>query len=1126
MKKIKLLLAAMAAMVGLSVNAQGWTAQAPADGDFYLYNVGTGTFLSCGEDWGTHAVVGNGALNFTLANNGSGAYTLYTTSTFSYGTPNTAQLQSSGYVDQSVTATTWTFNAVDGQVNTYTLLNATGDYLYAPSNGTIKISLNSTPPTDGYGYWKLINKENLFPETASAENPANVTCIIGDANFESSADAMKNFWAMDASNQNLCGGASPNKVAESWTSAFALSQTITVPNGYYRLRAQGFVREYTETGADYPVVYLNEATRPFIKMKTEVAELSKVSSYFKNGDDGEYYWTDWTNTVKVSGKSITVGARGTRTDTWCVFDNFQLQYLGPLDLSEYVSALSTAVSTAEATEGTIPTAAYNAIAAVVTEYNKSYDNEEDYTEAIMAINTAVSTYASSDIVVAYSRYTSIRSAVKAINSGIDVSDADVLANDGTDANLDDAVASVRGALVTYLAGANIADSQIDLTDAMVDNAAPYTNADYWNVSQTPSFDPSHSVGEFWNKSGASINQIVENLPTGYYRLTAIALGRPNHNGTLNANEFSVNLVGHFTQPNGNTTQGGAWFDEGNGVNELLFNLTTSTDVTIGITADNANGDHWTLWRSFNLEYLGTNPVSFYASRHSDTRNAAIATRDDAAYVNVTGLERTSLQEAIDASPTTVAEYEDAIEALNTTSAAFVAAAPSYDKYVAYRAETVSLWGSYFNVSAPTTAAEALVAVQNLNIAQYNKVASDYTFSATGLIGDFGSWTGTATVAGEPAEPNYLSNEHWSGTTHAYYEQASNGWSNAAGWTVQYQKTCTLPAGSYVIKVAARSSQGTTSSITCSATGVSIPLPNEGGTPNRGINTSGVASWSDSDTFANGNITQPGNEPTVGGKGTGWQWRFLPFTLDAQGEVTMTFYAEATSQHQWMSIADGELLSTTKLAQDVAYDEGDDNIITSTIIADVTIDRSIKEGYNTVCLPFTLTANQVTDAFGSGTEVYVFSEDSADPMDATINFWKNDGSISANRPVLVKATADSDSQTFNGVQVVAAAEAKVEGTNFDFVGTYAPMTVAENDYFIGGGKLWKSAGSTSMKAFRAYIHDKSGASSVKLFIDDVETSIDAINGVEAENGIIYNIAGQRLNKVQKGINIVNGKKVLK
>ena len=46
----------------------------------------------------------------------------------------------------------------------------------------------------------------------------------------------------------------------------------------------------------------------------------------------------------------------------------------------------------------------------------------------------------------------------------------------------------------------------------------------------------------------------------------------------------------------------------------------------------------------------------------------------------------------------------------------------------------------------------------------------------------------------------------------------------------------------------------------------------------------------------------------------------------------------------------------------------------------------------------------------------------------------------------------------------------------------------------------------------------------LFDEDGATGINAVEKAN-ENGPIYNIAGQRLNKMQKGINIVNGKKVL-
>ncbi|MBQ6226840.1 MAG: hypothetical protein IJJ73_11135 [Bacteroidaceae bacterium] len=63
---------------------------------------------------------------------------------------------------------------------------------------------------------------------------------------------------------------------------------------------------------------------------------------------------------------------------------------------------------------------------------------------------------------------------------------------------------------------------------------------------------------------------------------------------------------------------------------------------------------------------------------------------------------------------------------------------------------------------------------------------------------------------------------------------------------------------------------------------------------------------------------------------------------------------------------------------------------------------------------------------------------------------------------------------------------------------------------------------TIKAGKAYLE---GASGIKAFLfNDEATGISNVN--VNENGAIYNLAGQRLNKMHKGINIINGKKVLK
>jgi hypothetical protein len=65
---------------------------------------------------------------------------------------------------------------------------------------------------------------------------------------------------------------------------------------------------------------------------------------------------------------------------------------------------------------------------------------------------------------------------------------------------------------------------------------------------------------------------------------------------------------------------------------------------------------------------------------------------------------------------------------------------------------------------------------------------------------------------------------------------------------------------------------------------------------------------------------------------------------------------------------------------------------------------------------------------------------------------------------------------------------------------------------------------TIKAGKAYLLQAEGVKAF-LFSEESETAIGNVNVNDNVNaGVIYNLSGQRLNKAQKGINIVNGKKV--
>ena len=1232
MKKIKLFLAAMAAMVTMGVQAQSWTASEVGEGYFMLYNVGTGQYLTRGNGWGTQASI-------TAASNAGNGIAVqleavgddFKIRTNINGDGKGLEHLNGGtiYTDQSQGKnSTWTFTQVstdNGPV--YTIVSkdnhggGAGVYLTAGANGTIV-----TPGTDGTiagAQWKLmaIPAQPIGMSDASDTNPVDATSLIVNPNFSFDAIKKGEGWTMQSSNYNPCGGNVSggdviyNPCAESWRAAFTLSQTITVPNGIYELTAQAAVTEYDVTGADLPVVYANDVTTPFTAMTKGENSMGGVATNFTAGD-----YTVGPIRVVVTNGSLTIGVRGTRTNTWCVWDNFKLTYKG-VDLSELKAALQAQINAIPTLEGTTTTAAYNAAKSYADGIDvDALTTEEAISNASTGLNNLVS--AAKALQNAYAGYLVLRAVVEALDddasiySGdatIDISeiDAPIQATttlDDLNAAIETAKPLLQNAAATFMSAVTLNDGKrFDITNIYLTNpdfevATPSGSMPPgWNITitgqnlgQQNRTDTNPETGlaitnfiEAWHPSQLGdgvIAQTVSSLPEGTYVLecdASICHDPAGANDITGANLFiqsplkterqaisNVRLyINHYSLSFVHSGEGEVSFGlEANNTNanwlsadnfKVYFaggidykaildaavaefqGLESSIDATIfaeyaAIVAE--NDKTWSNKSEYQTAIAAVNKaiedmqaantaLKNAKSDYDAALDAATTARDAQANKNVTGAERTALNNAIADTPEANTDsYSAKTDALTNATATFTAAAASYDAYVSYRAETVTLFGEELAASAvataPTTAAEAAAGVHALNIAQYNKVASEYPYSLTSKIGDFSTWTGTAEVGTPRAAgtPNSLDWEHWSGVTHPYYEQDGSGYNNEGGWTIKYTKTTTLPAGSYVVKVAARSSAGVTSSVSVkddkdASLAPTISLPCTGNRA-RGISKDGKASWSDSDEFILEN------------QGGGWEWRFVPFTLAAETEVTMTFYAEASSQYQWMSIGDGELLSATNIATAVAYDENADNTITNEDVANVTMTRKIKEGYNTVVLPFDCTLGQVEAAFGTGTEVYAFSESSENANDVTINFNKvAAGTISANVPVLIKATQASASQTFNGVQVVAPTEgAIVQGTNTKFIGVFGPLTISAGDYFVGNGAIYKSTGATNMKAFRAYIYAQE-ASNVKMFVDGIETGIDEINGADVENGAIYNLAGQRVNKAQKGVFIVNGKKVI-
>ena len=101
----------------------------------------------------------------------------------------------------------------------------------------------------------------------------------------------------------------------------------------------------------------------------------------------------------------------------------------------------------------------------------------------------------------------------------------------------------------------------------------------------------------------------------------------------------------------------------------------------------------------------------------------------------------------------------------------------------------------------------------------------------------------------------------------------------------------------------------------------------------------------------------------------------------------------------------------------------------------------------------------------------------------------------------------------------ASDGNVKGSDGNF---YA---LAKKNGNIG---FYKVGDNVTIPAGKAYLVVSASGGDVKAFYgfeEDDATGINALN-VNLNDGVIYNVAGQRMNKMQKGINIINGKKILK
>ena len=268
------------------------------------------------------------------------------------------------------------------------------------------------------------------------------------------------------------------------------------------------------------------------------------------------------------------------------------------------------------------------------------------------------------------------------------------------------------------------------------------------------------------------------------------------------------------------------------------------------------------------------------------------------------------------------------------------------------------------------------------------------------------------------------------------------------------------------------------------------------------------------------------------------------SVAANGTETLTITATPTTSatdgiemHIEVEYAGGTV-STDPVTRYVAaltyyvLDETSTDAIVAGTYDYVTLKRTFAAGWNTVCLPFTI--SDVEGFFGTGAKAYEYTKyDNGELSFAAVT------TLSASYPYIVYVpTAMTEDIELTDITVASFdVNPWYTSKNGAYLrGTYAPIAAgnwtksAETDVIYGlitDGHIVKAGAGASIKGFRAYF-DLPAGSEVKALTFDGEdaTGIKILSDSPSKDENIYNIAGQRIQKMQKGINIVNGKKILK
>lgn len=241
---------------------------------------------------------------------------------------------------------------------------------------------------------------------------------------------------------------------------------------------------------------------------------------------------------------------------------------------------------------------------------------------------------------------------------------------------------------------------------------------------------------------------------------------------------------------------------------------------------------------------------------------------------------------------------------------------------------------------------------------------------------------------------------------------------------------------------------------------------------------------------------------------GGEYMFSVFVGNSTGDVILYGIYDDAAKTAAMSALKGGSVDITQTNLDESFAPNDVLVYDHT---NTRYARNVKAGWGSICLPFAVDSND---------DIVYYTMSAAN--NESITLQKVNG-LDANEPGFFKANAGDRSMQSGGYNWARTAGEGSELNGLTLTGCYETTNLASGaGYYISGGKLY--ADGATIKPFRSYIAGSvANGRTLSILVDD-ETGLHDITS-QLSNEDIYNLMGVRQSAMQRGVNIVGGKKIL-